>query len=70
MINAIRRIIVEELPAYGFPREKINITKNTSISINNDMLKRSIGFIPVFGWGSNNWRLNRCTVNKNNIMHV
>jgi len=49
IVNAIRRVAGFNLPCYAFAKESINITKNTSIAINNDMLKLYLGFIPVLG---------------------
>ena len=49
LINAVRRVSQVSLPSYAFAKETIKIAKNTSIAINNDMLRLTIGMLPILG---------------------
>lgn len=46
IVNTIRRIILEELPAYAFDNNKITIKKNTSV-YNNDYIRNRIENLPI-----------------------
>ena len=48
IMNTIRRVIMELVPTYGYDKNDINITKNTSI-FNNDYMKLRISHFPVIG---------------------
>lgn len=49
MVNAIRRVSMDNLPTYAFPKEQINIDFNTTVAFNNDEMRLRLGFLPVMG---------------------
>lgn len=49
MINALRRVMMLNLPSYAFPREMINIEANTTAAFNNDYMKLRLGYLPILG---------------------
>lgn len=48
LVNAIRRILLEDIPGYAFNEKKINIKSNSSI-YNNDYLRNRIENFPING---------------------
>lgn len=48
MVNAIRRICTNNIPAYAFPPELIKIENNTCVAFNNDYMKLRLSQLPVF----------------------
>lgn len=49
LINAIRRVCTEALPAYAFCPELIKIDTNTMVAFNNDYMRGRLSFLPVLG---------------------
>lgn len=49
MINAFRRVSMDNLPTYAFPKDQIKIEFNTAVAFNNDEIKLRFGSFPVMG---------------------
>lgn len=47
LVNALRRLVVREVPCYAFHDSTIKINKNTSV-YNNDMIRERVSNIPIF----------------------
>jgi len=47
MVNAIRRVAMKNLPAYGFPSELITINANTCTAFHNDYMRGRLSRLPV-----------------------
>lgn len=48
LVNSLRRACAENIPKYAFPRELINITKNTAVAYNNDYMSLRLSTLPIF----------------------
>ena len=48
LVNAIRRVIFQSVPNYGFDADGIDIKTNTTV-LNNDELRQRLSNFPVFG---------------------
>lgn len=46
VVNALRRVVLTDIPIYGFYRSYMEIEKNTSI-FNNDQMRLRLGMIPI-----------------------
>lgn len=51
VLNTIRRVIIDNIPTYAIPRDKIIIEANTSV-LNNDQLQVRLENLPIFGISS------------------
>jgi len=49
ILGSLRRICLNYIPVYGFAPELINITENTSIAFNNDMMRLDLSYLPIRG---------------------
>lgn len=49
LVNALRRVCTEALPAYAFCPELIKIDANTMVAFNNDYMRNRLSFLPVLG---------------------
>lgn len=47
-VNSIRRACTDDVPKYGFARELIKITKNTTVAYNNDYMSLRLSMLPIF----------------------
>lgn len=48
LINSFRRACADNVANYAYARELINITKNTTVAYNNDMMTLRLSQLPVF----------------------
>jgi len=58
IMNTLRRTIMELVPTYAFDKSDINITKNTSV-YNNDQMILRISYFPVIGIENNKDNIKR-----------
>lgn len=48
-VNTLKRIMMSDIPTYGFYKSHINIEKNTSIAYDNDQVRSRLMMLPVMG---------------------
>lgn len=58
IINAIRRVSMNNIPTYAFPQELITIDTNTTVAFNNDYMRLRLSQLPVLGVDTNTYYLN------------
>jgi DNA-directed RNA polymerase subunit L len=49
VVNAIRRVSMDNIPVYAYHPNLISIKENTTVAFNNDYMKLRLSTLPVFG---------------------
>lgn len=52
MLNALRRLVCNNVPSYAFPPELINIEENTCVAFNNDYMRLRLSMLPILNLDS------------------
>jgi DNA-directed RNA polymerase subunit L len=68
-INSLRRVSLDEIPIYAFPRELIQIEENTSI-FDNDYVKLRLSQLPILNTNNKLFYLNDINIHYDNDNYI